>query len=134
MNISGVSISLSCNGFTFVWEKIGKKVAAISEDKKLIDKTVASVSKLEAELHKVTADIYEVIGTTSITLKCAEHSIVLNQDGIRIQSPKTIMIDGDVAITGKTRFVGNVDVAGDINCKNATVSSQLKAPTPASTN
>ncbi|CAM2879419.1 type VI secretion system Vgr family protein [Pseudomonas fluorescens] len=127
VNMSGVSISLSCNGFTYVWEKIGKKVAAISEDKKLIDRTVASVSQLQAELHKVTADLYTVTATTSITLKCAEHSIVLNPDGIRIQSPKTIMIDGDVAITGKTRFVGNVDVVGDIHCKNASVSSQLKA-------
>ena len=127
VNMSGVSISLSCNGFTYVWEKIGKKVAAISEDKKLIDKTVASVSKLEAELHKVTADLYTVTGTTSITLKCAEHSIVLNQDGIRIKSPKTIMIDADVAITGNTRFVGNVNVVGDLECKNATVTSRLKA-------
>nr|WP_314488880.1 type VI secretion system Vgr family protein [uncultured Pseudomonas sp.] len=134
IKLAGPSREFSFGKGTVQFHNFKNETAAAKQRDALIDTLEAGVSKLEAELHAITAKLYNLTVTQGVTITSGEHSITMNALGVSIKSPTAIILDGPVTIKGAVKVTGDITTTGKISCVSAEMSDSVTAATTSAGN
>lgn len=113
--IAGPSVELCLNKWQYSYRNFEKEVRPATLVETLNEEVKTGISKLQTELRDLETKMYRIDAALSIGLSVGGSSIEINTSGVRIKSGVSIILQGDVEVTGSLLVTGGISTAGKVS-------------------